>query len=287
MESRASDGCAAGANMLALIDGDILIYRVGFTTEDVPIAIACSRMDESIKNIVEATECDNFSVFLTATGHKCFRFGIFPEYKANRKQPKPYWYHELRAHLVADYGASVSEELEADDALGIAQNYNTVLCHIDKDLDQIPGKHYDFVKKVHYDVDVQRGLRFFFYQLLMGDSTDNIKGIPGVGPKTAEKLLKGLKSERDLLDACRAAYKEAKLDEEYMKLQGRLVKIRQREDETLWEPEEGVVIKMAGEADLNLLLRGSQSETVSPSSTNPSTFLTSSPRLNVSTSLIG
>jgi len=273
--------------MKALIDGDILVYRIGFTTEDAPVAIACSRMDESIKGIVEATGAESFSVFLTATGQKCFRFQLFPEYKANRKQPKPYWYHELRAHLVAEYGASVSETAEADDDLGIAQNDHTILCHIDKDLDQIPGRHYDFVKKVSYNVDVRRALRFFFYQLLMGDGVDNIKGIPGVGPKTAAKLLEGKTTERELLDACKAAYAEAKLDDDYMKLQGRLLKIRQVEGEPLWEPEEGVVIKMVGEADSNLLLRGSPNETISLSNTSLSTSTTSSRKPKGNTSLIG
>lgn len=257
--------------MKALIDGDILIYRVGFTTEELPVQLACSRMDETIRTIVEGSNADEFSVFLTGTGHKCFRYTLYPEYKANRKQPKPLWYDELRAHLVADYGASVEVDLEADDALGIAQDYNTCICSIDKDLDQVPGEHYDFVKKISYTVTVARAVRYFYYQLLMGDTTDNIKGIPGCGPKTAEKILRGLTTEKEYLKASLNAYKEAKLDRDYMALQGRLVKIKQILGEPLWVPEEGVELKIIGEVDSKLLLKSASNETELSTSTSLST----------------
>ena len=49
-------------------------------------------------------------------------------------------------------------------------------------------------------------MRRFFTQALTGDTSDNIKGIKGIGPKKAEKLLAGLTTEEDLYDAVQFQY---------------------------------------------------------------------------------
>ncbi len=255
---------------VATIDGDILIYRIGFTTQEVPVEIACHRMDDSITKIADATEAEELKIFLTGTGHTCFRYKIDPLYKANRKnQKKPTWYSELRAHLVHDYNATVTVDLEADDALGIAQNDHTVLCSIDKDLDQIPGKHYDFVKEVFYEVSHESALRFFYLQLLTGDSTDNIPGLRNVGPVASRKILAGLTKEREYLLACIKAYRLKKHPPEYMSLMGQLLKIRRKEDEPLWDVEREMV--RLGVPDWKTRLRRTSSETDSSTSTSLST----------------
>jgi 5'-3' exonuclease len=85
---------------------------------------------------------------------------------------------------------SVNEE--ADDMMGYMQ-YNalnrgelTCIATIDKDLDMIPGAHFNFHRKQFYYVEHDDADRFFYYQLITGDSTDNIGGIPKMGPKKAE-----------------------------------------------------------------------------------------------------
>jgi DNA polymerase-1 len=233
--------------MKCLIDGDIGIYRVGFASQDVDVGFACARMDKWVEDILKANNTSEFSIFLTSEDKSNFRFHLFPEYKANRKVPKPLWYGELRAHLLAEWGATLVEGREADDAMADAQNKDTVICSIDKDLDQIPGRHYDFVKDVVYDVSPAQGTRFFYLQLLMGDRTDNVGGIEGVGPKGAAKILDN--SDGDYFGACKRAYTEkygVKRGEELMLLYGRLLKI----GGDLWEfPEEEN--KEDTEADLN------------------------------------
>ena len=65
---------------------------------------------------------------------------------------------------------------------------NTIICSPDKDvLKQCIGMHYNYGKGVHVP---DEALKFLWVQVLMGDSTDNIVGIPGVGIKTAENWLK-------------------------------------------------------------------------------------------------
>jgi 5'-3' exonuclease len=60
---------------------------------------------------------------------------------------------------------------------------------LDKDLDQVSGWHYNFVKKNKYFITEAEGLLNFYMQFLVGDSVDNIKGARGIGPKKARILL--------------------------------------------------------------------------------------------------
>ena len=57
---------------------------------------------------------------------------------------------------------------------------------------QNPGKHYNYGKAEFVEVDKTQALTFLWKQMLMGDSTDGIQGIPKVGPKTADTWLKSL-----------------------------------------------------------------------------------------------
>lgn len=178
--------------MKALIDADILIYRIGFTTETEDLGVAQWRMDDLIKTILSDVKADTYQMYLTASNDKtAFRKIIYPDYKGNRKAPRPKHYVALREYLVAAYGASMSETIEADDAIGIDSQCtpDCVVVSIDKDLLQLPGLHYNFVKKEFTTVTPHEGLRFFYKQCLMGDKADNIKGVGGIGVVKAEKIL--------------------------------------------------------------------------------------------------
>lgn len=52
------------------------------------------------------------------------------------------------------------------------------------------GKHYNFVKKEFTNVTKEEGTRFFYQQMITGDTSDNILGIRGLGKVKASKLLK-------------------------------------------------------------------------------------------------
>lgn len=189
--------------MHALIDGDILIYRIGFTTEGLDFNLAAWRMSNLIEQILDSTKATSFQLYLTASkDDTAFRKKIYPEYKQNRKAPRPEHYDELREFLVREWGAVTVSQIEADDAIGIAASSleDFVIVSIDKDLLQIPGLHYNFVKQEFQTVTKEAGLRFFYQQCLTGDTADNVKGIPGVGPKKAEKILQAADELYDDLD---------------------------------------------------------------------------------------
>jgi 5'-3' exonuclease len=87
--------------------------------------------------------------------------------------------------------------------------YSGWIVHVDKDLNQLPGWHYNPTKGEEYYVTEEEGLRAFYTQLLTGDRIDNIVGLYGVGPVKAAKLLKDCKEEQSLFKAVVAAYKAA------------------------------------------------------------------------------
>lgn len=235
-------------NNTALIDGDILVYKIGYASQKVlykfinnatkkiiqfkpsltelkvkkylkeqdltmehgkliktievyPKPLACYYMRQLIQSICNELDTDAYKIILSSIGKQTFRYDLatFLPYKGNRTQPKPKHYDLLRDYLVTRQGALVTTVLEADDALARLQCKDTVICSIDKDLLMIPGKHYNFVTKKkqiitkwgHLDFSKLKGrykltgggLLWFYAQLILGDSVDNIQGLKGKGPK--------------------------------------------------------------------------------------------------------
>ena len=212
--------------MKALIDADIVAYRVACTLEDDDAEdFVYARAEDLIDNILVSTEATEYRLFLT--GKNNFRYTIYPEYKAHRPKEKPFWLEKCRQYLIATFNAEVVDGQEADDALGIAQTEDTIICSIDKDLLMIPGRHYNFVKDEFQEVTNDSGMRHFYMQCLTGDRSDNIKGIEQIGPKKAEKILTGCITEQELFNAVREAYSN---DAEFL-MNGRVLWIRRKENE--------------------------------------------------------
>ncbi len=137
-----------------------------------------------------------------------FRHDIYPAYKANRDaapedlvEQIPYMHRVvevLRIPLLVQPGA------EADDIVGTlaaraeAQGYEVVLVTADKDFAQLVSENvriWDPMKDVEMgpaEIEAKWGVppeRFVDVQALMGDATDNIPGVPGIGEKTAVALI--------------------------------------------------------------------------------------------------
>jgi 5'-3' exonuclease len=128
-----------------------------------------------------------------------FRYALDPNYKLNRPET-PEWVVKWRPVLFEvmenKWGFTAVDGMEADDACAIAAKHfkpeydEIIIAACDKDLKQIPGvTFYDYSKhQAHlitaFDAALNLGI-----QALMGDSTDNIKGLDGIGPKKAAKVL--------------------------------------------------------------------------------------------------
>jgi hypothetical protein len=222
--------------MKALIDGDILVYRIGFASENEPESIAIARCSEFIEDLILFNGFGEYQGYLT--GKRNFRneIAVTAPYKGNRKSAKPKHYQLLRDYMESAWSFTMIEDQEADDAIGIAAYEMEVgeycICSIDKDLDMLRGDHYNFVKDERYFITEEEGIKNFYKQLLMGDRVDNIIGIKGIGTVKAERLLKECKNENEMYLAILEAYDG---NAERVLENGRLLWIR-REPNQIWTP---------------------------------------------------
>jgi len=117
---------------------------------------------------------------------------VFP-YKGNRDpEHKPHWYQSIRNYLTGEWGACVVHGREADDECSIRARQlggNFVVATIDKDLDQIPGEHYNYLKQVFYAQSPLDAAIFFWQQCLSGDATDGIPGCFRIGEQRAASII--------------------------------------------------------------------------------------------------
>jgi 5'-3' exonuclease len=241
--------------MQALIDGDIVAYSNAASAENDPVEIALMRCDLQMRSILEATKADSYRLFLSGADN--FRLTVDPEYKANRKDMvDPVHRAACKEFLVTEWKAEVTEGYEADDAMGIAQclqtkimkdNWEgeicpvdpTIICTIDKDLDMIPGLHYSWPivrggtvvrEGKQYEVSATQGLQSFYRSLFIGDRTDNIFGVAGIGKVKAAKLIDHLETEQEMFEVVKELYND---DERFLK-NGKLLWIM-REEHKQWQ----------------------------------------------------
>jgi len=159
-------------------------------------------------------------------------------YKGGRPTTKPFHFDNILSHFLTTYDVQMHEGLEADDLLSIRANDiwkeggGAVICSRDKDLRITPCMHYgwecgDPSKKGYQPafgpMEIDRfgsifmtekkelrggGLKFFYSQLITGDSVDNIPGIPRKGAVAAFSALNELSTEEEMEASVRALYEE-------------------------------------------------------------------------------
>lgn len=224
-----------------LIDGDIIAYRAAFSTEQMGASDTRRKVDDLIQFILDSTVLFpevglDYVVYLTGKGN--FRDNIAKShpYKGNRKSvQKPRHLQTARDHMESEYQAIISKGEEADDLIAkeaARLDYHACVASIDKDMLQIPCWHFNIVRGDYLKVEPYGGIKFFYTQILTGDTADNIVGLWKVGPVKAKKILEDAETEEELWDLVVKAYDG---NEDRVIENARLLWLR-REEEEIWQP---------------------------------------------------
>lgn len=232
--------------MQANVDLDIAVYMIGSVTENKhwlykgqrwdskvllnkelkrdgldDSAITCLKEPEPIEKVKETIvkfyenldsylECDTQG-YLSGKGNFRYETATIQPYKGNRTGlEKPTHYDTIRQFFIDVYDAKLSIGMEADDAIGLAHDpEEDIIVSTDKDLDCIPGLHYNWDRQSCYWVTELEANRHFFKQVLIGDSTDNIMGLFGVGKDSQlVKNLYQIQNVGDMKDYVISEYKK-------------------------------------------------------------------------------
>lgn len=234
-----------------LVDADVLAYQASAVSEKVirfnegdlcfPVGhLTDARVifEEKLSAILKELKTDSY--ILAFTDGENFRKELLPSYKSNRKdKPKPICLGFLKEDIIkdSDHPTYIRPGLEADDVLGILSTSKVqvkadekIIVSIDKDFRGVPGLFYSLLDHELETITQAQADRWFMMQALMGDATDGYSGCPGIGPKTAEKILGDAVTIKDMWPRVVAAYEKAGFGEEEALLQARMARILQASD---------------------------------------------------------
>ena len=208
---------------ICLVDGSGYIFRAFYalplmTREDGTPVNAVYGFMNMLMNLVSENRCSHILVVFDAK-RKSYRNDIFAAYKENRKETPPELVPQFplirEASDVLNIPWIEMEGFEADDLIAsyariaTEKGWHTTVVSADKDLMQLMNDNvslYDpMKKKLITDEDVLNKFgvlpnKVTDVQSLMGDSTDNIPGATGIGPKTAASLINEFGSLENLLN---------------------------------------------------------------------------------------
>ena len=220
----------SGKKRLFLLDAYALIFRGYYAFIKNPRinskgtnTSAIMGFMNSLLDVIKREKPDHLAVCFDKGGSQ-ERTDMFPEYKANRDETPeaiviavPYIQEILQAMHIP---VVVKEGFEADDIIGTLakqaekEDYQTFMVTPDKDFAQLVSENIFMyrparmgngieiwgVPEVQEKFEVDRPEQVIDYLGMMGDSVDNIPGLPGVGDKTAKKFLKQFGSLENLIE---------------------------------------------------------------------------------------
>ena len=198
--------------LLTLVDGSYYLFRAyhampGLTNAEKEPTGAIFGVINMLRKLLKEEQPDYFAVVFDAKG-KSFRNDLYPEYKANRPPAPPDLVAQIEPlhEIIRALGVPllIIDDVEADDVIATLAarasiaGLRTLVSTGDKDLAQIVNDDIHLINTMNntrFDRDgvVEKyGVppeRIVDYLALIGDTSDNVPGIPKVGPKTAVKWL--------------------------------------------------------------------------------------------------
>jgi len=224
--------------MRAIIDADLYAFRCSASLEPTKtkperedLGLGIARLRDLHERVLRETNATSHVLYIGGTSN--FRKDICPVYKAHRKdKSSPLYLNELKEYMICELGAKVTDGYEADDAIGIEhsrcqqEGIKCIVVSIDKDLLQLEGMHYNFVKGNFIEVNKLEAAYNLYSLMLIGDVADNIRGVDGIGAVKALRALEGLTEEEMYLRV-----KELYDDDERFNLNLRLFTVMKNEEE--------------------------------------------------------
>lgn len=181
------------------VDGDIIAYRTAAVCED-HFEGACEAIIRStLTDIATETNVTYMRIYLSGENNFRYQVAKTKPYKGNRAtMVRPKFLNYCKQFLATEFKGLIANGYEADDlvASDMVQN-GAIHCGIDKDIFQIPGRHYNYVNKIWVEISEEEAILNLYRQVLTGDTSDNIPGLPRVGIKTAENIIFDPKTARD------------------------------------------------------------------------------------------
>jgi len=213
-----------------------------------------SDIKERIAQLIDKMGCSDYELHLTGGKKSSFRYDLYDMYKATRTGRSPARLYEIKLLIAAnDPKAFIWDKWEADDIVVAKKRIypdKYILASVDKDvLYALPGKHYNYYQSQKYNigmkwvkVDRLDAMKHHYLQTLIGDSSDNIPGIKGIGKKRAATILNGATTHKEMWDRVVEAYEKAGLTVIDAILTMRLVNMHQLQlvnnkwEIVLWQP---------------------------------------------------
>ncbi len=210
---------------LYILDGHYLIYR-SYYAPFPPLTSASGEPTKAVHvfcatlfNLIRNRRPDYLAMALDVSDETVFRRDIDPDYKATR-EPPPEDFPGQRDRIISiveamDVPILRVPTFEADDLMATIadrladKDIDIYLVSTDKDLEQLITEKvrlYDVAKDAVIDAEELENKKGYApehaveIQTLSGDTSDNVPGIPGVGTKTAAKLIKQYGSARAVLE---------------------------------------------------------------------------------------
>lgn len=249
--------------MHLLFDADVMLWKVTYDATSLPHGrVSFDNLFNSYVNYLKLyfKKLHDVSLFLTSDDKSNFRYRVpsKQKYKGNRvNRLHPEFFFDIKDY-VHSRGATMAFGCEADDLITTRatelKDQATIVSN-DKDYRQVPlcwhwetnneeAPYYvtnpGFLLKKRAKNDKNKvfgtGIKWFYFQMLSGDTGDHVPGVKGVGQIKAFEVLDSLTTEKEMWNATKELYLEKGLTEEDALHNGRLLWLKRSIDEPLWSP---------------------------------------------------
>lgn len=239
---------------MLVIDGDEFAYKAaasseieidwggGLFTLSADMREAATRLEAQVDDLLQTLHADRAIMAFSDPLGGNWRRMIYNQYKMNRSgKRKPTGYPSLVRSVGEKFAVMHRPGLEGDDIIGMIGTHDTDMCReleidkkdtvimvsSDKDIRCVPGLLYNPSRPEQQEVveiTEESANHWHMTQTLTGDVSDGYPGCPGVGPKTAEKLLSG-HDPKDYWPIVVDAYVAAGFGHDYALVQARIAHI--------------------------------------------------------------